>query len=123
MGLPGPCRQALAEVTLSLWFRRPGGRPTPADRNGASGPPRRYGPDSVKGKTMKIKFTRTPTITKAAIATAVFTIVFLATNSNLPSCSDAVAALNAGACIERQNHLHTACGWLALASLITDQPG
>jgi hypothetical protein len=68
---------------------------------------------------MNIKVTRTPTITKAAIATVVFTIVFLATNSNLPSCSDAVAAFNAGACIERQSYLHTACGWLALASLIT----
>jgi hypothetical protein len=73
----------------------------------------------VKGNAMKIKVTRTPTVTKAAIATVVFTIVFLATNSNLPSCSDAVAAFNAGACIERQSYLHTACGWLALASLIT----
>jgi hypothetical protein len=68
---------------------------------------------------MKIKFTRTPTVTKAAIATALFTIVFLATNSNLPPCSDAVAALNAGGCIVRQSYLHTASGWLALASLIT----
>ena len=68
---------------------------------------------------MKIKFTRAPTITKAAIAAAVFTIVFLVTNSNLPPCSDAVAALNAGGCIVRQSYLHTACGWLALASLIT----
>jgi hypothetical protein len=68
---------------------------------------------------MKIKFTRTPTITKAAIATVVFTIVFLATTSNLPSCTDAVAALNAGGCIVRQSYLHTASGWLALASLIT----
>ena len=68
---------------------------------------------------MKIKFTRTPTITKAAIATVLFTIVFLATNSSLPSCSDAVAALNAGGCIVRQSYLHTACGWLALASLVT----
>lgn len=68
---------------------------------------------------MKIKFTRTPTITKAAIATVVFTSVFLATNSNLPSCTDAVATLNAGGCIVRQSYLHTASGWLALASLIT----
>jgi hypothetical protein len=68
---------------------------------------------------MKIKFTRAPTITKAAIAAAVFTIVFLVTNSNLPPCSDAVAALNAGGCLVRQSYLHTACGWLALASLIT----
>ena len=68
---------------------------------------------------MKIKFTRTPTITKAAIAAAVFTIVFLATNSNLPSCSDTIAALNSGQCIVHQSYLHTACGWLALGSLIT----
>jgi hypothetical protein len=68
---------------------------------------------------MKIKFTRAPTITKAAIAAALFTIVFLATNSNLPPCSDAVAALNSGGCLVRQSYLHTACGWLALASLIT----
>ena len=68
---------------------------------------------------MKIKFTRAPTITKAAIAAAVFTIVFLVTNSNLPPCGDAVAALNAGGCVVRQSYLHTACGWLALASLIT----
>jgi hypothetical protein len=68
---------------------------------------------------MKIRFTKTPTITKAAIATVLFTIVFLATNSNLPSCSDAVAALNAGECIVRQSYLHTFCGWLALASLAT----
>jgi len=66
---------------------------------------------------MNIKFTRTPTITKAVIATVVFTIVFFATNSNLPPCSDAVAALNSGGCIVRQSYLHTACGWLALASL------
>ena len=68
---------------------------------------------------MKITFTRAPTITKAAIATVVFTIVFLATNSNLPPCTDAVATLNAGACIVRQSYLHTACGWLALVSLAT----
>jgi hypothetical protein len=68
---------------------------------------------------MKIRFTKEPTITKAVIAAAVFTMVFLATNTNLPSCSDAVAALNAGGCVERQSYLHTASGWLALASLIT----
>jgi len=68
---------------------------------------------------MNIKFTRTPTITKAVIATVVFAIVFFATNSSLPPCSDAVAALNAGGCIVRQSYLHTACGWLALASLVT----
>ena len=68
---------------------------------------------------MNIKLTRTPTITKAVIATVVFTIAFFATNSSLPPCSDAVAALNAGGCIVRQSYLHTACGWLALASLVT----
>jgi hypothetical protein len=68
---------------------------------------------------MRIKFTKAPTITKAAIAAVVFTIGFLATNSSLPPCSDAVAALNSGGCVVRQSYLHTACGWLALASLIT----
>jgi hypothetical protein len=69
---------------------------------------------------MKIRFTREPTITKAVIATAVFTLLFLVTTSSLPSCSsDPYAALNAGGCIVRQSYLHTACGWLALASLIT----
>ena len=67
---------------------------------------------------MKIKFTRTPTITKAVIATAVFTIV---SRDELepPLVRDAVAALNAGGCLVRQSYLHTGCGWLALASLIT----
>ena len=68
---------------------------------------------------MKIKFTRAPTLTKAVIAAVGFTIVFLATASNLPSCSDPAAAFNAGGCVERQSYLHTASGWLALASLIT----
>jgi hypothetical protein len=69
---------------------------------------------------MKIRFTRAPTITKAVIATAVFTLLFLVTDSSLPSCSsDPYAALSAGGCIVRQSYLHTACGWLALASLIT----
>lgn len=68
---------------------------------------------------MKGRFTTAPTITKAAIATVVFTIVFLLTKSSLPPCSDAIAALNSGECIVRQSYLHTACGWLALASLIT----
>ena len=68
---------------------------------------------------MKIAFTRGPTITKAAIATVVFAIVFLATNSNLPPCTDTVAAFNSGGCIVRQSYLHTACGWLALVSLAT----
>jgi hypothetical protein len=68
---------------------------------------------------VKIKFTKELTVTKAAIATVVFAIVFLATNSSLPSCGNAVAAINAGACVERQSYLHTGCGWLALISLIT----
>jgi hypothetical protein len=36
-----------------------------------------------------------------------------------PLVRDAVAALNAGGCLVRQSYLHTGCGWLALASLIT----
>jgi hypothetical protein len=67
---------------------------------------------------MRIKFTKAPTFTKAIIATAVFGIVFLASTSNLPSCSDTLAALNSGGCIVRQSYLHTASGWLALFCLI-----
>ncbi len=68
---------------------------------------------------MKITFTKTPTFTKAIIASAVFTIAYLASTSNLPSCSDTVAILNSGGeCIERQSFLHTASGWLALICLV-----
>jgi hypothetical protein len=67
---------------------------------------------------MRIKFTKAPTFTKAIIATAVFGIVFLASTSSLPSCSDTLAALNSGGCIERQSYLHTASGWLALFCLL-----
>lgn len=68
---------------------------------------------------MKIRFTKAPTFTKAIIAAAVFAIAYLASTSNLPSCSDTVAVLNAGGeCIERQSFLHTACGWLALICLV-----
>jgi hypothetical protein len=67
---------------------------------------------------MKLKFTKAPTFTKAIIASAVFAIAYLASTSNLPSCSDTVAALNSGACIERQSFLHTASGWLALICLV-----
>ena len=67
---------------------------------------------------MKINFSKAPTFTKAIIASAVFTIVYLASASSLPPCSDAVAVLNSGACVERQSFLHTASGWLALISLV-----
>ena len=67
---------------------------------------------------MKIQFTKAPTFTKAIIAAAVFAIVYLASTSDLPSCNDTVAALNAGACIERQSFLHTASGWLALICVV-----
>jgi hypothetical protein len=63
---------------------------------------------------MKMKLTKAPTSTKAIIASAVFALVYLASGSSLPSCSDTVAALNSGTCIERQSFLHTASGWLAL---------
>jgi hypothetical protein len=67
---------------------------------------------------MKIRFTRAPTFTKAIIAAAVFAIVYLASTSSLPSCSDAVAVLSSGGeCIERQSFLHTASGWLVLICL------
>ena len=67
---------------------------------------------------MKITFSKTPTFTKAIIASAVFAIAYLASTSNLPSCSDTAAAFSAGACIERQSFLHTASGWLALICLV-----
>jgi len=68
---------------------------------------------------MKISFTKAPTFTKAIIAAAVFTIVYLASTSNLPSCSDTAAVLSSGGeCIERQSFLHTASGWLALICLV-----
>jgi hypothetical protein len=68
---------------------------------------------------MKIRFTKTPTFTKAIIASAIFAIAYLATTSNLPSCNDTVAILSSGGeCIERQSFLHTASGWLALICLV-----
>jgi len=69
---------------------------------------------------MKIRFTKAPTFTKAIIAAAVFAIAYLASTSNLPSCSDTMAVLSSGSdeCIERQSFLHTASGWLALICLV-----
>ena len=68
---------------------------------------------------MKITFTKTPTFTKAIIASAVFAIAYLASTSNLPPCSDTVAIFNSGGeCIERQSFLHTASGWLALICVV-----
>jgi hypothetical protein len=68
---------------------------------------------------MKITFSKTPTFTKAIIASAIFTIAYLASTSNLPSCNDTVALLSSGGeCIERQSFLHTASGWLALICLV-----
>jgi hypothetical protein len=68
---------------------------------------------------MKINFTKAPTTTKAIAASAVFAILYLASTSSLPPCSDTIAALNsAGGCVERQSFLHTASGWLALICLV-----
>jgi hypothetical protein len=68
---------------------------------------------------MRIRCTKAPTFTKAIIASAVFAIAYLATTSNLPSCSDTAAVLGSGGeCIERQSFLHTASGWLALICLV-----
>lgn len=66
---------------------------------------------------MKIRFSKAPTVTKAFIASAVFAIIYLASASSLPPCSDTVAVLNSGACVERQSFLHTASGWLSLICL------
>jgi len=79
---------------------------------------------------MRFKITRGPTITKAVILTVVFGVIFLASASNLPSCSDPNFQANAltsgllggnggGQCIERQSYLHTWSGWLAVLFLIT----
>jgi hypothetical protein len=67
---------------------------------------------------MKLKVTKAPTFTKAIIASAVFAIAYLASTSNLPSCSDTVAVFSSGECIERQSFLHTASGWLSLIFLV-----
>ena len=68
---------------------------------------------------MKIKFTTAPTFTKAIVASAVFTIVYLASTSSLPPCSDTAVILSSGGeCIERQSFLHTGSGWLALICLL-----
>jgi hypothetical protein len=67
----------------------------------------------------KIRFTKAPTFTKAMIAASLFAIAYLASTSNLPSCSDTVAVINGnGECIERQSFLHTASGWLALVFVV-----
>ncbi|MGH3188035.1 MAG: hypothetical protein ACRDPY_12205 [Streptosporangiaceae bacterium] len=69
---------------------------------------------------MKITFTKAPTFTKAIIGSAIFTIAYLASSSNLPPCSDTAAVLDSGSgeCIVRQSLLHTASGWLALICLV-----
>lgn len=67
----------------------------------------------------RIRFTKGPTFTKAIIAAAIFAIAYLASTSNLPSCSDTAALLSGnGECIERQSLLHTASGWLAVICLV-----
>jgi hypothetical protein len=66
----------------------------------------------------RIRFTKAPTFTKAIIAAAIFAIAYLASNSNLPPCSDTALAYTGGECIERQSFLHTASGWLALVCLV-----
>jgi hypothetical protein len=67
---------------------------------------------------MKIRFSRAPTFTKGIVASAVFSIIYLASASSLPSCGDTAAVLSSGECLERQSFLHTASGWLALICLI-----
>jgi len=67
----------------------------------------------------RIRFTTAPTFTKGIIAAAVFAATYLASTSNLPSCSDTAAVLSGnGECIERQSFLHTASGWLALICVV-----
>jgi hypothetical protein len=49
----------------------------------------------------RIRFTKAPTFTKAIIASAVFAIVYLASNSNLPPCTDPDVLISGGECIDR----------------------
>jgi hypothetical protein len=93
------------------------GRPTCGACSGSLGLCRPAPPEPYV-RLMKIRFSKAPTFTKAIIASAVFAIAYLASTSNLPSCNDTVAVLNAGECIERQSFLHTASGWLALICLV-----
>ena len=95
------------------------GPPGPHTAHSGSPGPCRPARDRPYVRLMKIRFTKAPTFTKAIIASAVFAIAYLASTSNLPSCSDTVATLNSGGeCIERQSFLHTASGWLALICLV-----
>jgi hypothetical protein len=67
---------------------------------------------------MRVRFTRKPTFTKAIVAAAVFAVVYLAANSDLPMCTQPGAVLNPGGCLVRQSYLHTWSGWLALISIV-----
>jgi hypothetical protein len=94
------------------------GRPTRDARYGPFGPCRLTSAGPYV-RLMRIRFTKAPTFTKAMSAAAIFAIIYLASTSNLPSCSDTAAVLSGGGeCIERQSFLHTASGWLALIWLV-----
>jgi zinc ribbon protein len=87
-------------------------------RGGSLGPCRQARAEPYV-RLMKIRFSKAPTFTKGIIAAAIFGIIYLATTSSLPSCSDTVAVLSSGGeCIERQSFLHTASGWLTLICLV-----
>jgi hypothetical protein len=78
-------------------------------------------PDMPGVKPKKTLSQRLVTIPKAVIVTVVFFIVWLASNSSLPSCNSAngvVNSLNGQACLERQSYLHIWSGWLAILFLI-----
>src|SRR5580693_5827284 len=111
-----PCRRASNRSSLPAEV----GRPAHTRSGWWVARPLPPGPGGPYVRLMnRIRFTKGPTFTKAIIAAAVFAIVYLASTSNLPSCSDTLALLNAGGeCIERQSFLHTASGWLALICLV-----
>jgi hypothetical protein len=94
------------------------GRPTRGRCGGPRGPcrPARAGPYV---RLMKLRLSKAPTFTKAITGSAIFAVAYLASTSNLPSCSETAAVFSSGGeCIERQSFLHTASGWLALICLL-----
>ncbi len=69
-----------------------------------------------------MKWTWQVTITKALIGAVVFLILWVISNSSLPSCSTVQGGeslIEGNGCLTRQSYLHDGLGWLALICLIT----
>src|ERR1700691_6051044 len=58
------------------------------------------------------------TIPKALAVTVIFFVIWLITNTNLPSCNSPQVIINGGSCVARQSYLHTWSGWLAILFLV-----